>query len=326
MPHQSHVYCIVGKEEAPTTHTVHAQGFIYSKNKLSWTWVRSILDTGAHVESIKGSPAQNIAYCMKEGEWTELNPENKPVCQGKRTDLVDILDAVESNRFTLRSAIRAGVVRSYMGCRVWDRVSQAIPARKRDEVRVGWFHGVTGAGKSHTVSRLAETITTAEDIYTFSNAHGWWAGYDGQRVVIIEDATPTNPPIDELLRALDKYPLSVGGKGHCCRFCGIRVFVTSHFDPMDVGGMRASELIRRLSSTTAGMSSADRAYVFEFSTRTVATECVIDKPIPYDYYALPPGIQEEVPAEVSEEEGVSSSISSSLPSTLEEGAGAISPL
>lgn len=63
-------YIIYGKEICPTTKKKHLQGYCYFKNAKSMSAVKKIFkDNAIHLEPAKGSVAQNIKYCSKEGDF-----------------------------------------------------------------------------------------------------------------------------------------------------------------------------------------------------------------------------------------------------------------
>lgn len=64
-------YQLYGYEIAPTTGTLHLQGFLYFENARSRSSVRTRL-RGVHVEIAKGSYAANRTYCIKDGDYLEF--------------------------------------------------------------------------------------------------------------------------------------------------------------------------------------------------------------------------------------------------------------
>lgn len=84
-----YVYLVFGRESAPTTGTLHLQGFVCFANPRR----RSSLVThvgGGHWQPACGSSAQASAYCKKDGDFDEYGV--LPVNQGKRNDLQAIVD------------------------------------------------------------------------------------------------------------------------------------------------------------------------------------------------------------------------------------------
>lgn len=83
------VYCIWGKETAPTTGTLHLQGFVVFENARHRTAVVADIG-GGHWVPANGTSLQASEYCKKDGSFTERGI--LPVNQGKRKDLERIVD------------------------------------------------------------------------------------------------------------------------------------------------------------------------------------------------------------------------------------------
>lgn len=64
------LYLCYGKETGENG-TPHLQGFLYYKNSKSFNAIKKNLPR-AHLEIAKGSVAQNVEYCSKDGDFTEL--------------------------------------------------------------------------------------------------------------------------------------------------------------------------------------------------------------------------------------------------------------
>jgi hypothetical protein len=71
-----------------------------------------------------------------------------------------------------------------------------------------WVYGPTGTGKSH----YAFSNYSPETHYVYPNDGGWWDGYVGQEVVIINEFRG-GIMYSELLDLLDKYPKQVRRRG-----------------------------------------------------------------------------------------------------------------
>jgi len=61
-------FLVVGRELAPTTETVHLQGYVEFVNELCLYEVKDFpLFHRAHLDFCKGSRQQNVDYCSKHG-------------------------------------------------------------------------------------------------------------------------------------------------------------------------------------------------------------------------------------------------------------------
>lgn len=63
-------YLVVGKELAPTTGTLHWQGFVEWENAATFNQMKQRIE-GAHIEPAKGSNSQNRDYCTKGNDFAE---------------------------------------------------------------------------------------------------------------------------------------------------------------------------------------------------------------------------------------------------------------
>lgn len=269
-------YGVFGREVAPSTGTAHLQGYLYSKGPVSFSTIKGMF-ASAHIEKAKGNPTQNITYCTKDGDWFEINAELKPVGQGTRTDLIGLLDKAKSFA-PAAELITAGHVASGAALRSYQRIQGLVQAPRRPDVRVGWFWGSSGHGKTRAAVEVLD-----DGAFLMGNDKGWWDGYDGQRSVIIDDYDPAGISPATLLRILDRYPLTVGGKGTSLPFCGVRIIVTSCVHPEHLLGDRWGECLRRLSGKDAdGRATADGRFIHRF-----------DRPAPGEPWRAVPAVDTE---------------------------------
>lgn len=63
-------YVVIGEEVAPTTCTLHYQGFVEYENAATFEQLKARLPL-AHIERAKGSNQQNKAYCTKDNNFVE---------------------------------------------------------------------------------------------------------------------------------------------------------------------------------------------------------------------------------------------------------------
>lgn len=63
-------YVVVGRETAPTTGTLHWQGFIEFENPATFKQVQARIPN-AHIEPARGTNQQNRDYCTKSGDYEE---------------------------------------------------------------------------------------------------------------------------------------------------------------------------------------------------------------------------------------------------------------
>lgn len=228
-------YVAYGLETCPTTGKQHHQAFCYFRNQKS-TGKRALCNIGqmfgethCNVEPMKGSFAQNEAYCSKEGQLQEFGA--KP-SQGARGDLRDNVDKVLSGELTPDQICEQDPAHFHQYGRTLER-AQTIHLRKKFRCKMTegiWIWGPSGSGKSHEAFKDFDPDTH----YVKNLNEEWWDGYQGQPIVILNEFRG-QIRFSELLDLVDKWPKQVKWR---CResvpFLATKVIITSVKCPKDV--------------------------------------------------------------------------------------------
>jgi hypothetical protein len=239
-------YLIVGKEVGEQG-TPHLQGYLFVENPRFGNVLRQACGAIGHWSAAKGTPAQNQTYCSKEGDFIELG---ELPTQGKRNDLVTLVKRVCTEGATMQSLIAGGehdVLATY--CRNEKSITKlcAMVSGQRDASvtpTVHWIWGQTGTGKSRWAF---ENFPNAYRVSTDGN--GWWDGYAGEKVVVMDDYRANAFSFSMLLKILDRYPLIVKQKGTSCHLLATHFIITSNQKPQDVynkGDEAINQLLRRI--------------------------------------------------------------------------------
>lgn len=218
-------YMIYGREVCPSTGKEHWQGFIYFYNKKTLRTIKRQVSDKWHFSACRGTTAENIAYCSKDGKFTEHGDRPQ---KGKRTDLLVIKEDIMSGKRVETMMLEDPMLYHQYG-RTLDKIEDVYNRTKfRTEMTQGiWYYGPTGCGKSHA----AFEGYSNETHYNLINDNGWWDGYRGQETVIINDFRGWIP-YDVLLQLVDKYPMSVKRRGRePLPFVSKRVIITSSLSP-----------------------------------------------------------------------------------------------
>lgn len=195
-------YIIFGRETAPTTNTPHLQGFLSLHDKKRTNAVRRLLPR-AHIEIARGTNAQCVAYCQKEGNYEELGE----LQQGQRTDLdaARTMAALDGMRAVTQSQSYQGIrtAAAYLTYNEPER-DPSVP------ITVIWCHGASGSGKT---SWIWDQVA-GKDVYWFSpDKDVWWDGYDAHDIIVLDDVRGSTFPFTYFLRLLDRYPMRIANKG-----------------------------------------------------------------------------------------------------------------
>lgn len=220
-------YIVFGYEIAPTTGTPHLQGYVEFNSRKRMRQAVRILGGRASVRVRNGTALQAANYCKKDNNRYFERGNISTVTQGTRTDLEEARDALQR-----RTPIRdfaddhfAFFVRYQRGLQAY-RSLYSEKRRWETEVIVRW--GATGTGKTKSVHDEIKD----EELYIHPGDR-WFDGYDGEDNVLFDDFTGGVFPIAQLLKLLDRYPMSVPIKGGFVNWKPRRVFITSNLDPRE---------------------------------------------------------------------------------------------
>lgn len=248
-------YLVYQREKGSQTDYEHWQGYVEFQSGCDLADLQRVFGRAGHYERAKGSAAQNRDYCTKDDtrvEGTGYTEHGKPFGeQGKRSDLGAIA-AYLSTGGTL-----AGVCDDYPSQFI--RYHRGLAAyqlyrrrpRTRDAPHVFVASGPTGSGKSLWASQYSDEDCFWKPVYDGSNAQ-WWDGYSGQKCVIWDDFRESQASLPQLLRLLDRYPVSVQIKGGYVHFEPETIIFTTEEDPKNwygghLIGRIVPNLLRRIS-------------------------------------------------------------------------------
>lgn len=225
----SHVrYAIWQREIAPSTGTPHFQGYVEFDDNVRITHCRKILP-GAHWEHRRGSRKQAIAYCSKDDTRAEgegAGPfeygTRESGGQGARNDLLEAKTLIDSGATEAQVADDhfASWCRNY---RAFERYRRLKGEQRDWPVDVHVLYGPPGTGKS----RYA--MATYPGAYWKPRGE-WWDGYEGQKVVVLDEFFGWLP-WDTLLKICDRYPLLLETKGGTVNCLVDTVVITTNKPP-----------------------------------------------------------------------------------------------
>ena len=237
-------YMIMGREHCPTTGKLHFQGYISYNNaktfKQTKKWFK--LDK-IHIESALGNDCQNQVYCSKEELLIEIG---EPLVQGKRSDISHTISLLKEQP-SMRNVLEE--VHSYQAARhaeLWLKYMEK--KRPVKTINVIWIYGSSGKGKTKKVY----DDQSGNDIFT-PTSYKWWEGYDGHKVVLIDDIRRDYCKFHELLKLLDIYPFRVETKGGSRQVQFNTIYITAPYSPTEMWENRCDEdllqLTRRITQT-----------------------------------------------------------------------------
>lgn len=254
------LYLIYGREVGDSD-TPHLQGFIQfaqTESGKTLTAMKKLIPR-AHFEPTKGSIDQNIAYCSKDGDFTEkgtkpMTQEKKGEC-GKRS-LEERWALAKEGRF---EELPPEQIKTY---EYIYRKAQVL--EDRTELTNIWVCGVSGCGKSRWVR------DTYPEFYSKPMSK-WWDGYMGEDVVVLDDFDPKHGEFLGYFLKIwaDHYVFNAEVKGGMMKARPKVVIVTSQYSidkcferPEDV-----EAITRRFSVKTMGEPPVFPPFVPNFKPR-----------------------------------------------------------
>lgn len=228
-------YLLYQKEKAPTTGTIHLQGYVYFANPRARGGVQLAISKLADdhpadqisVRACRGNVDQNNIYCTKEDrlegpfEWGNM-PK-----QGARTDLEEIKNLIKNGATEAEVAERyfGQYVRYYRGIREY----RTLTARKRNwKTKVVVHYGSTGLGKTYRTE-----VKGGERLYVKDADHKWFHNYQGEDEVCLEEFDGRMLGINTFKRIADRGRCSVEYKGGTVEWSAKTLYVTSNTQPAE---------------------------------------------------------------------------------------------
>ena len=153
--------------------------------------------------------------------------------QGQRLDLKAITDDILGHKITVDEITIEKPNLYHQYGRTFNKIQEIANRKKfRNWMTEGiWYYGETGAGKSH----LAYEGYNPETHYILNlNDNGFWNGYTGQPIVIINEFRG-QIPYGELLDLVDKWPKTVKIKCEAPQpLLAKKIIITSPLAPEDI--------------------------------------------------------------------------------------------
>ncbi|QMW68776.1 replication-associated protein [Torentivirus aristcris] len=250
-------YIYVGKELCPETKRDHYQGYVRFPNPRALGGVRKLfthtvkLPSGrdgypGHWEACKGSEADNVKYCSKDGVLVVEAGDSEKTAndvkqQGKRSDIIAVRQLIQAGA---RMHEIVSTVNSYQAIKVAETMLKFLEPGRDWVPEVYWIYGPTGTGKSKFA------FGSCADPWISGKDGKWFEGYDAHEDVIFDDFRQDFCAFHILLRLLDRYPYRVEIKGASRQFLARRIFITSCHPPDKVyplSGEDLGQLGRRIS-------------------------------------------------------------------------------
>lgn len=233
-----------GREIAPGTGTPHLQGACVVGKQTSIPTIKRHYGFGrAHLEVMRGTPEDSLAYCSKE----DRDPFIKGVMPrpGTRSDLSAAAEKIKGGA-TMKQLAEEHPEEVIKYARGLTYLRSCITGPRKEKPTVIWISGPTGLGKTETAYKKCCELFGADSTWLSNGTLQWFCGYDGQPGAILDDFRPKHCEFSFLLRLLDKYPFKVPIKGAHVEWLPELIFVTAPTDPRTSWSFRTTEQLEQL--------------------------------------------------------------------------------
>ena len=214
----------------------HFQGRVTFNRKYRLSACKK-LHSHVHWEVSKALADNN--YFKKEG--AKLLIEKGSMKRGARNDLEQVKKKLKETN-SIGSIVEE--VNNYNTIRMCQAIlTYKETPRPVEKIRVIWYWGGTGLGKTKAVYDMHPRDEVFRPL-----SYKWWDGYDGHRIVLLDDFRKDFCKFHELLTLLDIYPYRVECKGGSRQIQATTFYVTSAFGPGELYESREDieQLLRRV--------------------------------------------------------------------------------
>lgn len=219
-------------EKAPSTGTIHLQGFVDFKSRKRFTALLKDYP-GVHWEPRRGSNDQVLAYCTKSAtsvEGTEPYVYGGPSSNDIPAEIVRMAKKREYNEisdlYPDRMLRHGNIIKQLAD--MTEEPPEALTYGEDDPVPNFWVWGPTRSGKTHWAK-----YHHGEPYYRYDPDTKWWPNYKGEPTVIVDDLSESNAGLLNKLKAWgDRDPFYIEDKGTGRKIRPKRIIITSNV-PID---------------------------------------------------------------------------------------------
>lgn len=218
---------------------LHTHIFVCFASRVRFSKVKKHFPT-AHIENVKGTVSQNIAYIKKNGKWQDdLKHETQiagtyeefgtppPDSKGKCDDMTElyymIMDGLTNAEIIARNQDYILQIDKL------DKVRTTILTDKykntrRTDIEVTYCYGMTGSGKTRGV--LDEFGDS--NVFRVTDYQHPFDGYNCQEVIVFDEFR-SSLPLKEMLNYCDIYPIELRARYSNKFACYNKVFIISNW-------------------------------------------------------------------------------------------------
>lgn len=230
-------YLVWQTERAPSTGTVHIQGYLRLKRKARFRTIQPLLGGHAAIYAARGNEQQCRDYCTKEDTRVSVGEEHgdfKPDAgkQGHRSDLDSVIaDCKLGKSLAVIAADHPReMIKFHAGIQVlYDLIAPQPPIQRDVKVLVMW--GDTRVGKTHRVM-TDELLRGDGGLFCVIPGRGPFDMYRGEKTILFDEFDYEKWSIFDMNRYLDKWQLTCDCRFHNKSAAWTRVIICANSSPM----------------------------------------------------------------------------------------------
>jgi hypothetical protein len=220
-------YCSYQEEKAPSTGTIHFQGYIEWSDKIrpitmkvykGWDFTRVFDPRGA----IKYSKKTETR--IEGGQTGEIGS----AARFRNDTIEDVCDHIKSGG-TIQEIIATHPTMDFMHHdKIVRKVLDTLPDRTACNINI--YFGITGCGKSTYVRTRAENYYAVPTV-TRHNGRWDWDSYEGQSNIVIDEFDDTWVTATDFKRFFDVFEYQIERKGSNMPMKSNHIWITTNKDP-----------------------------------------------------------------------------------------------
>lgn len=221
----------IGEKKTP-----HIQGFVKFSKAVRLSKLKKV-NKRIHWEQTRGTDAENITYCKKDGKFAEFGEYKNE--QGKRNDIHNLAEEIKKGKSKKEIIDEFPELYIKYNKGIETMINHYTKDRSTAP-QVVWVCGKAGSGKTRLI---AEKFP---DYYP-KPPNKWWDGYCNQECICFDDFDPTHMNFREFLMILDRYKYQGEIKGGFVKINSPYIYITCEFAPDDLWtGNTLMQVLRRI--------------------------------------------------------------------------------
>lgn len=232
------VYWCLCDEIGGKQKTYHTHIFIYKKSAMRFSRIKRIFDN-ANIKSALGTCQECRDYIRKEGKYLETDKADTNLKdtfeehgmlpdeqQGRRNDLNNLYDMIKDGMtdYEILEEDANFMTKLETISKVRETIRYEHFSKVMRELTVEYWYGKGGTGKTSGVFNKYGL----GNVYVVDDCLHPWDNYRGEDVVLFDEFDASGYRITQLLRWLDRYPVSLPCRYNNKQACYTKVYFTSN--------------------------------------------------------------------------------------------------